>query len=844
MTKGPEFSLKVKLTYNEERVDEEHLDLIDDGEMRLAKISTNVLNIEKDRKDQREIKGLKQIKVIYKLDKGCLILMGNLQCSFTPPFGGELYVFKSIIDENADFDSIKAIECAIEYTNQPYSIETTKDRLLTIANHPDFVFNINQFDEFMDLFKYYMKLSNELNNDVSYDIRSYSKPYYYISNNSNQMNSNDYGLNLSNPLLTDGGIIKGYKITEYEYELLSNDMKSYIDYMIDIKIAKKDINIKKLAKMSDNLYLSNQTKINDTNIKEAKAIEVLNISVDKDNIILSVYNDSLDYYKYINVYDMGQKIKIESIDNSLRLINQGNTGKAIELIKYLIGDSDIPNLFDKSVKFEKQEYIKNLNPSQREAFLKAIDGSPVTLIKGPPGTGKTHVINAITQYITKELKEKVIISSQTHVAIDNVLDKLMSNHDLIIPNRITNKKNKYSGKEIDKTLFKTWGVNFNKHNELASNKKLRKKIEEQIKNFKGIPEIAFSQYMIESDYSVIGATTTTSAIGGRKGLDLLENYNWLIIDEVSKCPITEVLRYLPYIEKIIMVGDDYQLSPLLEFNKEDVEDLASFDEDKFQKLQNIYEKSVFAETMKKAEKSERLVLLNENYRSKKDVLRAYNIFYDNQLINMRDKVNPETVHFKDLDWLEKNNAIFVDVKYGKEVQDLKSNSRYNVEEIRATVSVLRQLINHTINPKTVSVSAIFPYAAQIEKFTKEHVDLINEAIKVFKSFNVDTVDAFQGKESDIVLVNTVVTDRSRRNFLSDFRRINVSMSRARDKLIIFGNPQTLSNIEMKINDGYRRKYFGEIISDIKRFGKIVEFNYSKGGLVYENTSKSKIKLAN
>ena len=63
---------------------------------------------------------------------------------------------------------------------------------------------------------------------------------------------------------------------------------------------------------------------------------------------------------------------------------------------------------------------------------------------------------------------------------------------------------------------------------------------------------------------------------------------------------------------------------------------------------------------------------------------------------------------------------------------------------------------------------------------------------------IDTVDAFQGKESDIVLVNTVITDLSRRNFLSDFRRINVSMSRAKDKLIIFGNKIVLEKLDMNV----------------------------------------------
>ena len=106
---------------------------------------------------------------------------------------------------------------------------------------------------------------------------------------------------------------------------------------------------------------------------------------------------------------------------------------------------------------------------------------------------------------------------------------------------------------------------------------------------------------MKNEFSVIGATTTTSAIGGARGRTLLKDYfQWLIIDEVSKSPITEVLRYLPYVDKIILVGDDYQLSPLLEFTKEDVQQLPSFDEDMFEKLQMIYEQSVFSKTIKKS----------------------------------------------------------------------------------------------------------------------------------------------------------------------------------------------------------------------------------------------------
>ena len=234
----------------------------------------------------------------------------------------------------------------------------------------------------------------------------------------------------------------------------------------------------------------------------------------------------------------------------------------------------------------------------------------------------------------------------------------------------------------------------------------------------------------------------------------------------------------------------------------------------------------------------RLVTLNVNYRSVAPVLNAYNIFYNRELIGMREKVKPSKVKFSDkYQMFNDKDVFFVDVKNGKEATE--GTSRYNVEELRATREILEMLLENTLNSEKVSVSAIFPYGAQIDKFQRENKELINKARKTFKSFEIDTVDAFQGRETDIVLVNTVVTDMSRGNFLNDFRRINVSMSRARDKLFIFGNPTTLSNIDMKVSSGGKRRYFADIIDDIKRFGQSIKFD---GGIDYEFTSKPKIKI--
>lgn len=832
--------MELKLGFYPDIKNKELLDVVNDGKTHLVLLTTNKLEIEFDRRDERDIKGLNNVKMVFSVKNGgCLILIGNLGCDFRQPRGGMFFCKRIYIDKNVEFNNIKGVKEEICFSNYPLRIEYMQYYLKNLVKSKDFEFNLSQFDEFMEIFKFYKQLSSELNNNTTYKIKSVSDNYYYVP-----VDVKDIEIDETNQITNFDGIVIGYKIEKYKYEILSSDQQDKVKKLVDIKIEigenESEINksIKKIKRFSNDIYLTEKEEIDDSIARNLTTLELVNIQKDKNDLILSgeINSKTHETFHYVNLYDMGQKVKLESIDNSLRLINQGASGSACELLEYIIGSKEIPsNYSGKTYDDNKDKYIAGLDESQKQAFLMATDGSPISLIKGPPGTGKTHVINAIVQYITKELKQKVVISSQTHVAIDNVLDNLMEYYDLIIPKRITNRRNRYSSEEIDTTLYKTWAKKFSSHNERATNKQLANKIINDVKRFKGEKSFRFSQETEVSEYSVLGATTTTSAIGGKKGLELLNDYDWLIIDEISKCPITEVLRYLPYVEKIIMVGDDFQLAPLLEFTKEEVKDLPSYDEDKFYKLQSVYQQSVFANTLEKAKKAGRIIELNVNYRSVKDVLNAYNIFYGGRLQNQRETVKPEKTLLNDYEKYKDKDIFFVDVKNGKETRD--GTSRYNIEELEATADILEDLMKTVVNPINVSISAIFPYAAQIDKFQKRYKGLINSAKKHFKSFEIDTVDAFQGRETDIVLVNTVVTT-PQGNFLNDFRRINVSMSRARDKLFVFGNSTTLSKLEMNINGGSKRRFFKEIIEDIGRFGKKIEY---KGGLNYAS-SKSKIEI--
>jgi DNA replication protein DnaC len=222
-------------------------------------------------------------------------------------------------------------------------------------------------------------------------------------------------------------------------------------------IADGDKIIQKIKKMKESIFVSQFEKVDDKNCRALTEVVLINIKKrgEKEIVVSLQSKKHLDpmFTTYLNLYDMGQRIKVEAINNSLKLISQGSTGRATELIEYLIGDSPIPDNSSNKLPKNIFKYLEGLNIQQQQAFLKAIDCSPVTLIKGPPGTGKTHVISSIIKYIVKELKEKVIVTSQTHVAIDNCLDQIVECRDCIIPYRITNIKNRYGTEEIDATLY-------------------------------------------------------------------------------------------------------------------------------------------------------------------------------------------------------------------------------------------------------------------------------------------------------------------------------------------------------------------------------------------------------
>ena len=177
--------------------------------------------------------------------------MGNLCCSFVSPYGGEFYVTKALIEDKTDFKGVEGIGMEIQFGNFPTEISPMQSCLARIAAEPKFVFNLSQFDEFMDIFGFYKTLSSELNNNVTYNIETISPPFYFVS-----VNEKDIEIDEANAITNLNGIVMGYKLEQYKYEQLKEELRDKIQEFVNIKVKGGEKEIKKIRSFADNLYLS------------------------------------------------------------------------------------------------------------------------------------------------------------------------------------------------------------------------------------------------------------------------------------------------------------------------------------------------------------------------------------------------------------------------------------------------------------------------------------------------------------------------------------------------------------------------------------------------------------
>jgi predicted RNA-binding protein with RPS1 domain len=216
--------------------------------------------------------------------------------------------------------------------------------------------------------------------------------------------------------------------------------------------------------------------------------------------------------------------------------------------------------------------------------------------------------------------------------------------------------------------------------------------------------------------------------------------------------------------------------------------------------------------------NENKILLSEQHRMHPDIGNFVSqSFYDSELLN-GEHTHENVIHLPEP--FDKQ-IIFIDTSSDNaSAESLKDGSYCNQVEAEFIINkVIPELDRNNISPKSYAI--VSPYSKQCERIKEL---LLEKDASIFNSTEVATLDSFQGREHDIIIFSfTRSAIRNRVGFLDDARRLNVAFSRAKKKLILIGNAETLSS-KYSHYDPYYTTLFYNLWKYASKYGKTYRIN--------------------
>lgn len=451
-----------------------------------------------------------------------------------------------------------------------------------------------------------------------------------------------------------------------------------------------------------------------------------------------------------------------------------------------------------------------LNPTQERAVNEVLWAKDVAIVHGPPGTGKTTtLVEAINETLMRE--SQVLVCAQSNMAVDWISEKLVDRGINVLrignPTRVN-----------DKMLGFTYERRFESHPDYPQLWAIRKAIRELRSNRKKGSE-SFHQKMdrlrsraaeieirinaeLFGEARVIACTLVGSAHRLLEGM----KFGTLFIDEAAQA--LEAACWIPMrrASRVILAGDHCQLPPT-------VKSIAA--------LRAGLGKTLMERIAEN--KPEVVTLLKIQYRMNEEIMRfSSDWFYGGQVesapqikyrsildfdhpITWIDTSNEENqITIEGEDSLEDSASTSSSSSAANQNSDLnfkeqfvgESFGRINKAEAELTLLTLAEYFTkigkQRVLGDSIDVGIISPYRAQVQYLKK-----LIKKYEFFKPYrrliSVNTVDGFQGQERDVILISLVRSnDEGQIGFLKDLRRMNVAMTRARMKLIILGNKDTMT----------------------------------------------------
>ena len=427
-----------------------------------------------------------------------------------------------------------------------------------------------------------------------------------------------------------------------------------------------------------------------------------------------------------------------------------------------------------------------LNQTQEDAVNKVLWAKDVAIVHGPPGTGKTTtLVEAIRETLMRE--SQVLVCAQSNMAVDWISEKLVDRGVNVLrignPTRVN-----------DKMLSFTYERRFESHPDYPQLWALRKAIRE-LRSHRRRGDEKYHQRLeslksrateleirINAELFGEARVIASTLVGSANRLLDGQKYNTLFIDEAAQA--LEAACWIPMrrVGRVVFAGDHCQLPPT-------IKSIAAL---KAGLGRTLMERIV--ETHPEA-----VTLLRIQYRMNDDIMHFSSSYFYNGQLESAQEVRFRSILDLDtpMEWIDTGSEKprGEDEEYKEEFVG-ESYGRINKAEAELTLDVLQRYIERIgkqrLLDERIDIGIISPYRAQVQYLRQKLMK--REFFKPFRRLiSINTVDGFQGQERDVIVISLVRSnDEGQIGFLRDLRRMNVAITRARMKVIILGDSNTLT----------------------------------------------------
>ncbi len=513
----------------------------------------------------------------------------------------------------------------------------------------------------------------------------------------------------------------------------------------------------------------------------------------KNKMKLIMHTDELPDW----CYDGKLGVNIQFDDNSYIEMQKaldeviGAKHNRIAELREIIEGNELPT-------FEKVDdtiVIPQLNFSQNKAVRHILSANDIAVVHGPPGTGKTTTIVQAIRLVLQTEKQ-VLVCAPTNTAVDLLTEKLIEQGINVLrvghPARVS-----------EDLLKSTIDGQIQTHENYKDIKSLRRNAEEYFKmaskykramgrdDYKQrtlyytearncIKESRLLEdYIVNSLFENAQVICCTPVTSNNKAL-VKKRFNTLFFDEASQA--LEAISWIPLLKcnRVIFSGDHFQLPPVVKSAKAKQEGLDKTMLDRCTQIDTIS------------------TLLNRQYRMHQHIMQFSNAYFYNNALEADATVKDTLLSLNEeidilhipVELVDTAGCSFDEIQ---NPETLSLSNKGEADLIFKHLELLLQQYQHVGETTKLDIGIISPYKEQRE-LLKENLQSFDYSQYLVNELDVKTIDGFQGEERDVIYISLVRSNpNSEIGFLSDIRRMNVALTRAKKKLVVIMDTATIGN---------------------------------------------------